>query len=103
MRVVDERQDGSSIDVPRGEVLAIRLKENASTGYRWSVEHVDEGLQLEDRGHGGSGAAAGAAGFHEFHVHASAPGTYGLRLKHWRDWQGEGSVIARFRINVRVA
>jgi inhibitor of cysteine peptidase len=102
MRVIDEQQSGASIELPRGEVLAIRLKENAATGYRWSVDAAD-GLQLqEDSSHAGAGNAPGAAGFHEFRFDAAQPGTHDVRLKHWRDWQGEGSVIGRFQVTVRV-
>lgn len=98
MLVVDERQSGTSIDVPRGEVLAIRLKENAAAGYRWSLENAD-GLALEESVD--AGAAPGAAAVHEFRFRAAAPGTYQLRLKNWRDWQGDGSVVGRFLIDAR--
>jgi inhibitor of cysteine peptidase len=101
MLVVDERQSGSSIDIPRGEVLAIRLKENAGSGYRWSLESAD-GLALEESVHVAASAVPGAGGIHEFRFRAAAPGTHQLQLKHWRDWQGEGSVISRYLINVRI-
>ncbi len=99
MLVVDEQQSGASVDVPVGEELAIRLKENAATGYRWAFES-SEGLTVEESVQPG-GAAPGAAGVHEFRVRASTPGSRQLRLKHWRDWQGEDSVTGRFDIQVR--
>jgi predicted secreted protein len=99
MMVVDEMQSGTSIDVPRGEILAIRLKENASTGYRWSLEHSD-GLPLEAST--GTGGVPGAAGIHEFRFRAEELGSHHLLLKHWRDWQGEGSVIGRYQLEVRI-
>nr|WP_314545557.1 protease inhibitor I42 family protein [uncultured Massilia sp.] len=98
MHVVEESQIGGTVDIAVGEVLTIRLKENATTGYRWTVEQAD-GLQVEDSQQ--PGAAPGAAGTHEFRVRAARPGTYELRLKHWRDWQGEAGVIARQRISLR--
>jgi inhibitor of cysteine peptidase len=98
--VVDEQQSGTRIDVRPGEVLAIRLKESASTGYRWAVENAD-GLALEERGHADRGTAPRAAGFHEFRFRAAGPGTHQLRLKHWRDWEGEGSIIGSYLIDAR--
>lgn len=99
MMVVDEGQSGSAVHLLPGEVLAIRLKENPSTGYRWSVESAD-GLAPED---GASSASLpGAAGVREFRFRAVATGPHQLSLKHWRDWQGEGSVIGRYQIHVNI-
>lgn len=99
MLVVDEQQSGSSVEVPSGEVLAIRLKENATTGYRWTLESA-QGLTVEEDIQPGC-AAPGAAAIHEFRVRAATPGTRQLRLKHWREWQGDDSVVGRFEIAVR--
>jgi inhibitor of cysteine peptidase len=99
MMVVDEGQSGSSVDLPRGEVLAIRLKENPSTGYRWMIESA-EGLAPEDGG--SSNPVPGAAGIREFRFRAIASGLHQLSLKHWRDWQGESSVIGRYLIKVNI-
>jgi len=87
MVVVDEQQSGTGIDVP------VRLKENPGTGYRWSVEQAD-GLTVEETIKGG--VAPGAAGLREFRFRAGAPGSHRLRLRHWRDWEGEASIIGRF-------
>ncbi len=107
MLIVDELQSGTGVDVARGDVLAIRLRENASTGYRWALDNAD-GLALEQSDNAGTdagagaGGAPGAAGLREFRFRAVAPGTHQLRLKHGRDWQGDGSVIGHFLLNVRV-
>lgn len=98
MVVVEEQQSGTRVDVPASEWLAIRLKENPGTGYRWSVEQAD-GLTIEesvDRG-----GAPGAAGMHEFRFRASVPGSHYLSLRHWRDWEGDTSVTSRFALEAR--
>lgn len=103
MLIVDELQSGTGVDVARGDVLAIRLRENATTGYRWALDNAD-GLALEqsDNAGAGAGGAPGAVGLREFRFRAVAPGTHQLRLKHGRDWQGDESVIGHFLLSVRV-
>lgn len=98
MVVVDDRQSGTGVDIPADQVLAIRLQENAGTGYRWSVEEAD-GLAVEE--HVDRGAAPGGAGVREFRFRAPAPGSHRLTLRHWRDWEGEASITGRFELNAR--
>jgi len=98
MIVVDESAAGSSVDVAAGDVLAIRLKENATTGYRWTLETGD-GVTMEERIR--PGATPGAAGMHEFRLRAANAGKRQLRWRHWRDWQGDDSIIGRFEIEAR--
>jgi predicted secreted protein len=98
MVVVDEQQSGTGVDVPAGQLLAIRLKENAGTGFRWTVEDAG-GLTPAD--HVDRGGAPGAAGFREFRFRAGAPGGHRLVLRQWRDWEGESSIIGRFVLDVR--
>lgn len=100
MVVVEDGQSGTGVDVPAGDMLVVRLRENPSTGYRWSVEQADE-LTVEDNGAAGAAEGAGAARLHEFRFRATGPGNHHLRLRHWRDWEGEGSVIARFHLDAR--
>ncbi|MFL6706599.1 MAG: protease inhibitor I42 family protein [Massilia sp.] len=98
MIVVDESAAGSSVDVAAGDVLAIRLKENATTGYRWTLETGD-GVTMEESIR--PGATPGAGGMHEFRLRAANAGKRQLRWKHWRDWQGDDSIIGRFEIEAR--
>jgi inhibitor of cysteine peptidase len=99
--LVDERHSGSRVEVRPGEMVTVRLKENPTTGYRWAVEQAG-GLRLESDHHAGAGPAPGAAGVRELGFRASERGEHVLRLKQWRDWQGEGSVVGRFQLSVQV-
>ena len=99
--VVDEQQSGNRIDVRSGDVVTVRLKENPTTGYRWAIEQAG-GLQLEDDRNANVGPAPGASGMRELNFRAGAPGDHVLRLKQWRDWQGDASVIGRFQLSVHV-
>ncbi|WP_426338040.1 protease inhibitor I42 family protein [Pseudoduganella sp. S-14] len=97
---VDEAQAGSSVILAEGELLIVRLKENASTGYRWAVEQTG-GLAWEDSGSGPAGVPGGA-GIHEFRARADRVGRHDICLKHWRDWEGERGIIARFPLTLQV-
>lgn len=101
MIVVDESQCGAGIDVAPGETLAVRLREQGATGYQWTVEEVDA-LPLQDSLHVSGGDRPGAAGYREFRFQATTPGAHVLRFKRWREWAGEGSVVGRCELEVRV-
>lgn len=98
MVVVTQQQSGTVVDVPADHVLAVRLQENPATGFRWSIEQTD-GLTAEE--HVDRSEAPGAAGLREFHFRAAAPGGHRLVLRHWRDWEGESSIIGRFVLDAR--
>ena len=101
MKIVDDRQSGSRIELACGNVVLVRLKENPTTGYCWSLEDAG-GLMLEASAPVAGGGAVGAAGVHEFRLRAMQPGLGHVQLKHWRAWQGDSSVIGRFDITVQI-
>jgi inhibitor of cysteine peptidase len=98
--------DGATVDVAPGETLSLRLPENATTGYRWEVDSLDEAiLELIDERPSYPKAGVGGGGEVNFVVRALVPGSAELRFKQWRAWEGQDSVIGRFavRVNVRPA
>ena len=59
---------------------------------------------LEQSGdHFEAGSAVGAAGVRVFEFRAPRAGSYELRLKHWRAWEGEASVSGRFAVQITVS
>jgi inhibitor of cysteine peptidase len=89
-----------TISAAPGDELIISLAEQPSTGYRWTVELVDEArLALRDTFYAGGGRP-GAAGVRQLTFVVAQPGQSELRLKHWRPWSGESSVLARFAVTV---
>jgi hypothetical protein len=36
-------------------------------------------------------------------MRAKAPGSTTIKLKRWRQWEGEGSVVERFELTLRVS
>ena len=86
------------------ESLKITLPENATTGYRWELERWDReviGLVAEAPQYA-SGPLVGSGGHVDFLFQARKPGTSDIALREWRPWEGESSVIARYRLHVVV-
>ena len=93
--LLNERDRDRTVEVPIGVVLDVRLQENPTTGYSWTVEAANGLEQLENSFETG-GAAIGAARVRVLRFRAAHPGSLELRLKHWRQWEGEASVTDRF-------
>ena len=98
--------DSASTLLRVGDVLAVEVPENRTTGYVWSVDFVPGVLaELPDElpaDHGvdpGGGAPAGpprpgAPGGRTLRFAAQQPGTGELRLRHARPWQpAEGDEV----------
>jgi predicted secreted protein len=99
--MLSEQDRGRSVEVPRDSVITLRLKENPTTGYLWSVEATN-GLELVGDRFEEGGPAIGAAGARVFQFRTPRAGLHKLRLKNWREWEGETSVIDRFDANIIV-
>ena len=98
--IIREQDAGRTIQVSRGELIILRLAENPTTGYRWTVES-SQGLELiDDQNFFGEGLGAGGARVLQFRSRRN--GECELRLKHWREWEGETSVIGRFQVHLVV-
>ncbi|HEY5779393.1 MAG TPA: protease inhibitor I42 family protein [Terrimicrobiaceae bacterium] len=102
---INENHSGNVLRLPVGGEVMIELKENAATGYAWDIENLDERMLDSVRAPGGSPARSlpGAAGKFRLRLIAKAPGETSVRLKHWRDWEGEGSVTSRFEVTLQIA
>lgn len=101
--LIVEKDNGRTIDIPAGASFRIRLPENATTGYRWTTDKYDkdclEVTLLEPQYHA---EAVGSGGAAEFMVTGRKAGSGAIELKQWRHWEGDSSVIARFRLRVNV-
>jgi predicted secreted protein len=98
--MLSEQDYGRTINVKVGDVVTIRLTENPSTGYRWTKEVSSELEQISDHFVGGGARGAGGVRVIEFRI--TRIGSYQLRMKNWREWEGESSVIARFVVKIIV-
>jgi inhibitor of cysteine peptidase len=107
--VLNEADDGRVFRLAPGEAIEVGLPENATTGYRWSLEGVVEPiLRLTDESvkpprEGGAGeSGAGAGGTRRMRFTAEQFGDADLRLALFRPWKGTDSVSRRFRVQVEV-
>ena len=100
MTLLNEKDNGQTVDVGVGDMITVRLSENPTTGYRWAVVAAEGLEQVESSFE--KGKAVGAGGARIFQFRASQPGSHALRLKHWREWEGEISALTRFEARIVV-
>ena len=85
-----------------GQLVTLRLPENATTGYLWTIAEAGSGLQQEDeRTVVDPAAAPGAAGAHEFDVRIRQPGRWRVVLRLGRSWEGAATQERRVILAVR--
>jgi inhibitor of cysteine peptidase len=92
--ILNEQDSGRTVKVKQGAIITIRLVENPTTGYRWAVEAGSGFEQVEDQNE--PGGRIGAAGVRVLQFCGKSVGLHELRLKNWREHEGESSVIGRF-------
>jgi inhibitor of cysteine peptidase len=96
------QENGHHLQLSRGDTLRVVLRDISTTGYRWAIDALNEsvlGLVNTDLTPAG---AVGGGGVRTIHFVANAPGQTQLRLKLWREWEGDRSVIERFEAAVTV-
>jgi predicted secreted protein len=79
--------DGTVVTVAPGGSLELALPENPSTGYRWTLGPLPDGVELVDERveRGEPELAAGAAAVHVFAVAVGRAGTIVAQLR--REWE----------------
>ncbi len=98
--ILSEQDLGRTVYVDVGTIITVCLKENPTTGYRWTSEASTELEQVGDRFK--TGEAIGAAGTRELQFRTTKTGSYGFNMKNWCEWEGESSVTDRFDAKVIV-
>ena len=105
MKFVDvyENDYGKIIILPTDATLRIFQTENPSTGYRWQVEDISRScFQIVSSEFLANNQLIGAAGIEVFYFTPVRPGRCTIYLKLWRSWEGDKSIVRRFRIGVSV-
>ena len=103
-QTLSEADDGRVIRLAPGESIDVLLPENATTGFRWSLDRtVEPVLHLtSEAAVPAPGAGVGAGGARRFRFGASQIGEAEVRLELSRAWEGKGSVTKRFGVRVEV-
>ena len=104
MITLKSMHDGNTIEVRVDDTILVQLRENPTTGYQWDIEEPKSRLirllgtdyiQSETSGVGGGGERA-------LTFKAKEAGRAILKLKLWREWEGDNSVIDRFEVTLVV-
>ena len=103
MLIIIERDNGREVDITCGESLQIILSENATTGYRWTIDHYNKEIfELVTSEGDYLSNPIGSGGEIKLIFKTKKKGRGEILLKNWRHWEGESSVISRFGIVVHV-
>jgi len=100
---IGDKDSGKMIDLKKGDLLDVVLRENPTTGYGWDViSKVEPCLKK----HGGPDYKAdnkmvGSGGRITFHYIASAKGKTQLKLAYKRSWE-KFPPIKTYKVNVRI-
>jgi predicted secreted protein len=92
------------IAVRVGDTVDLRLSENPSTGYVWSVVFdPPDAAALTGSQWTAKGGAIGAPGVRDLSIAIRQAGNLVIRAKNWRSWEGEASATQRleFRLQAR--
>jgi inhibitor of cysteine peptidase len=102
--VFSEKDNGASAQVQRGAKITIELKENPTTGYRWTISSID-GVLLEPEGDKflpPDQATPGAGGLRKFFFRAKGAGSTALTLISKRAWQRDDQAVGVFKLMFRI-
>ena len=96
-----DADDGRTVELRVGDTLALQLYENASTGYRWSFEDLDEKIvSAREDGYVRRREAVGGGGTMQWTLEAKAAGTAQIKLRLWRRWEGDASIQKRYALTL---
>lgn len=104
---ITESDNGTTINLEKGETFYLRLKENPTTGYEWEL-NLSKGLgQVSDKYYPpeskkGEEPLVGAGGVHEWEIKADSEGKQLVTAIYKRPWENETGTEDRFILNVEV-
>ncbi len=100
--ILTRDDNGKSVEVRVGGKFIVRLDESPTTGYTWAVKSDGGLLMLEASDYSPAFPdRIGGGGTRTFHFLARKSGATKLVIKLLRDWEGEGSAIDTFSVDIR--
>lgn len=102
-----EQDNNKNLAITVGDIFTVRLDENPTTGYVWSVEGMADVLILQNTDYVTNSISkgeimTGVGGKKTFAFIANAVGTVTLRFKEWRAWEGDSSIVNKFAVKIQV-
>lgn len=103
--VATRETDGQLITLRKGDKLQVRLEENATTGYSWTVLNQNPLVcrQLSDEFMGPNSTLVGAPGIRVMTFEAIAPGDGVLLFNYLRPWEKDRQPAAKVTLPIRVS
>ena len=97
-----EKDRGRTVTLPVGTRFSIALKENPTTGYRWSEPEFDKSCLVLDGDEyvPDAGARIGGGGVRTFGFTVVSPGRTVVRLAYRRSWEATTAQESGFEITV---
>ena len=104
---VDDSFDGREVVLHASEMLEVRLSENASTGYHWTLppalkDNWTITLRELDDTFDSPGRTPGKPGTRSLYFEAIQAGNAELVLEYRRPWEKDAKSARSFRLRVRV-
>src|ERR1700758_5378544 len=82
--VLTAADNGRTVELPVGDEVALRLPENATTGYRWAIDSADANLvDIKEGQYVSTSEKMGGGGEAQWLIKAKAPGATSIKLKRW--------------------
>jgi inhibitor of cysteine peptidase len=104
MIVLRREDDTSQVALDDGATFAVRLPENATTGYQWQVTARPAGVELlADDLIPAADLRPGAGGEHEFRFRAGPAPAGSLVLELRRSWESDREPADTFSVQLRPA
>ncbi|GAC1447122.1 MAG: hypothetical protein PVSMB4_01560 [Ktedonobacterales bacterium] len=103
MLELDESADGHEFVLQTAQSFAIRLDENPTTGYRWSLAAGGEPTcVLIDQAFERTDGPPGQGGSHRWQFRTAQAGRGAIELVLSRPWESGAAPVRRFALLVRV-
>jgi inhibitor of cysteine peptidase len=102
VKQVDEGFNGKEVDLAIGETLEVRLKENRTTGHKWSLDASTGSTITLIKDAYEAGTAVGQAGTHTWDFRADESGPSEIKLSYRRPWEENQTPAQIFVLHVRV-
>ncbi|MFH7029559.1 MAG: protease inhibitor I42 family protein [Heteroscytonema crispum UTEX LB 1556] len=101
--LIEQSNQGRSVNVNQSDVIVIRLQENLTTGYQWEIGVIDSSVveMLDSDYLPTSGTLIGGGGTRIFRFKAKSSGCGQIQLRLRRSWDPANSEIERFEVNIQ--
>ena len=99
---VTEAQNGTDVDLASGQMLQVKLKSVAGTGYAWTLSGDPAPLKLTKTSTQRSKNTPGASQFSVFQLSANSSGLATVTFVYRRSWEYNVPPVRTFSVRVNV-